>query len=664
MIMAEVRSTMDTHNHERPAWLTAGWIEPRLVVVTLMALIAGSLLERAGASQVLVTAVAVIAYLTGGWFGTVGAIRGLRDRRIDVDMLMILAALGAAVVGAWVEGATLLFLFSLSNVLQDYAIGRSRKAITGLFKLYPEQATVVRNGTKSVVGLDALRVGDLVLIQPGERIPVDGVVTDGRSSVDQSPITGESIPIDKLPGDTVFAGTLNKQGVLDVQVTALASESTLSRIVHMVEQANENKAQTERFLDKFEERYAVAILGFIALLIVVPPLLFGADFGDNFYRAMVVMTVASPCALAISVPASFIAAIASAARSGVLFKGGAYLEQLADIKAVAFDKTGTLTAGEPAVTDIVPLNGMDRADILAIAGAVEARSEHPLAKAITDAADPEAVARIAVTDFEAVPGQGLHAVADGQEVWIGSPQAMAAQLHVPADVHAETLRLEQDGKTVVGITWGGKWRGLIALADQLRPEAKRAVDAMRSRGLTTVMLTGDNPRVADLIAKQVGIDAVHAGLLPQDKAAVIESLRVQYGPVAMVGDGINDAPALAVADLGVAMGAAGTDVALETADLVLMGDKVERLATAIDLSRLARRVVWQNIIFSLSVMIGLIIAAFTIGLALPLGVLGHEGSTVIVVTNGLVQLLLLPTLKSARANRGAGGHYDSPAING
>ncbi|NOG52016.1 MAG: HAD-IC family P-type ATPase [Chloroflexi bacterium] len=252
----------------------------------------------------------------------------------------------------------------------------------------------------------------------------------------------------------------------------------------------------------------------------------------------------------------------------------------ADIKAVAFDKTGTLTAGEPAVTDIVPLNGMDRADILAIAGAVEARSEHPLAKAITDAADPEAVARIAVTDFEAVPGQGLHAVADGQEVWIGSPQAMAAQLHVPADVHAETLRLEQDGKTVVGITWGGKWRGLIALADQLRPEAKHAVDAMRSRGLTTVMLTGDNPRVADLIAKQVGIDAVHAGLLPQDKAAVIESLRVQYGPVAMVGDGINDAPALAVADLGVAMGAAGTDVALETADLVLMGDKVERLATA------------------------------------------------------------------------------------
>jgi Cd2+/Zn2+-exporting ATPase len=633
----------------RPFWMTAEWLEPRLVIVTLAALVTGALLERAEAAGWLVAVFAVTAYIAGGAFGAKGALKSLfHERKFDVDGLMVLAALGAALVGAWAEGATLLFLFSLSNTLQTYAIGRSRRAIRSLYALYPETARVKRGDETVTVGLEELAINDLVLIEPGERIPVDGIVQAGRSAVDQSPITGESMPVDKAPGDDVFAGTLNKQGALDVTVTKLASESTLSRIVHLVEQAQENKAPTERALDKFEERYAVGILGFIVLMIVVPPLLFNADFGANFYRAMVLMTVASPCALAISVPASFIAAIASAARRGVLFKGGAYLEQLADIKAVAFDKTGTLTAGQPEMTALMPVSGVAENDLLAWAAAVEERSEHPLAQAIVEAARNRSLSYKEADDFEAVSGRGAHGHINGEQYWVASPVHLAKIAPVPAELEQGLHDFEEQGYTAVGVVREQTWLGLIALADRVRPDSKAAVAALKARGIQTAMLTGDNPRAAAHIARGVGIDVVHAGLMPEDKANVIESLRTKFGPVAMIGDGINDAPALALADLGVAMGGAGTDVALETADLVLMGDKIGRLSDAIDLSRLARRVVKQNMVFAIGVMILLMISTFVVSLPLPLGVLGHEGSTVIVVLNGLIQLLLIPGLKQRR----------------
>jgi Zn2+/Cd2+-exporting ATPase len=632
-----------------PVWMTAEWLEPRLVAVTLAALVTGSLLERAEAASWLVTIFAVTAYVAGGAFGTRGALKSLfEERKFDVDGLMVLAALGAALVGAWAEGATLLFLFSLSNTLQTYAIGRSRRAIRSLYALYPEQARVKRGDDTVTVGVEDLAVGDLILIEPGERIPVDGVVKAGRSAVDQSPITGESMPVDKAPGDEVFAGTLNKQGALDVKVTKLASESTLSRIVNLVEQAQENKAPTERALNKFEERYALGILGFIVLMIIVPPLLFGADFGANFYRAMVLMTVASPCALAISVPASFIAAIAAAARRGVMFKGGAYLEQLADIKAVAFDKTGTLTAGQPTLTVLAPVSGVDENDLLAWAAAVEARSEHPLAQAIIEAARNRNLNYQDADDFEAVSGRGARGIIDNEEYWVASPAHLVKIAPIPAELANALSEFEEQGYTAVGVVRGQTWLGLIALADKVRPDSKDAVAALKARGIQTAMLTGDNPRAAAHIARSVGIDVVHAGLMPEDKASVIESLRAKFGPVAMIGDGINDAPALALADLGVAMGGAGTDVALETADLVLMGDKISRLSDAIDLSRLARRVVKQNMVFAIGVMILLTISTFVVALPLPLGVLGHEGSTVVVVLNGLIQLLVLPGLRQRR----------------
>jgi Cd2+/Zn2+-exporting ATPase len=631
---------------------TQAWLEPRLVAVTLVAIILSLLAERFGAPELLILVLNLISYIAGGFFGAKGAIESLLRRRIDVDMLMILAAIGAALVDQWHEGAILLFLFSLSNVLQDYAIGRSRQAIRSLLKLYPSEAKVRRGGQVNILKIDRIVPGDIVLIEPGERIPVDGIVRSGRSAVDQSPITGESMPVEKQPGDKVFAGTLNQQGVLDVEATQAASDTTLARIIKMVEEAQESKAPTERFLESFEQYYAMLILGAVAVFIVIPPALGLAEFHGNFYRAMVLMTVASPCALVISTPAAFISAIASAARGGVLFKGGAYLEAMAAVKAVAFDKTGTLTIGKPAVTDIVPCEELSEDELLTVAASVEVRSEHPLAKAVVKVARERQMQLSEVSAFEAIPGRGIQAVLDGQIVNLGSPAYLLQNGHFPQRLAEARHRLESEGKTVMLVQRDGKWLGLLAMADQLRPEAKDIIASLRRNGVERVaMLTGDNPKVAQNIAAQLGVDDFYAGLMPEDKVTLLKEIESQVGPVAMVGDGVNDAPALAAATVGIAMGAAGTDVALETADLVLMGDKLELIPYAISLSKKARRVVWQNISFSIGVIILLIAASFAASLALPLGVLGHEGSTVIVVLNGLINLLIWPEIKRRRAEK-------------
>lgn len=664
---AETRTTEQQQpKHEaRPHWLTEDWLAPRFVVITLLTIIAGSLAEGAAAPAWITALCALTAYLTGGLFGAKTAVESLFNRRIDVDMLMVLAALGAAAIGEWTEGAILLFLFSLSNVLQDYAIGRSRKAIQSLFKLYPKEAKVKRDGAVQVLPLEAIRVGEIVLIEPGERIPVDGMIVQGRSWVDQAPITGESLPVEKNIGDKVFAGTLNKQGILDVQATQPAADTTLARIIKMVEEAQDSQAPTERFLDRFEQFYATAIIVGVLAFIFVPPLLgIIDDFSAHFYRAMVLMTVASPCALVISVPAAFISAIAAAARSGVLFKGGAYLEKLAGIKVVAFDKTGTLTAGRPAVTDVVSCCNLGEDELLALAGAVETRSEHPLAKAIVDEAHARKLDFAAVQDFEAVAGQGVISKVDGKIVRLGSIRYLKERSPLPPKLAEANAALEAQGKSVIGVIREGQcegcgacehgretdcdWMGIIAMADQLRPTAKDTVARLHGMGVKVVMLTGDNHTVAETIAREAGVDSVRAELMPDDKVVAVRNLQHEFGAVAMIGDGVNDAPALATADIGVAMGAAGTDVALETADVVLMADKLESLVYAIQMSKKARRVVWQNIAFSLAVIVLLVTSVFAVGLALPLGVLGHEGSTVIVVLNGLIQLLLLPEIGRRR----------------
>ncbi len=643
-----------------------------LVIITLVALI-GSVTGTALAAPLwLIMLLNLTAYAAGGYHGVVeillsfGVIKSYEQTHADsccareadepaklnVDLLMILAALGAAAIGSWHEGALLLFLFSLSNVLQGYAIGRSRQAIKGLLKLYPNQATIKDGDTLRIVAVAAIQPGDVILIQPGERIPVDGIVCAGSSSIDQSPITGESIPVDKTSGDKVFAGTLNQQGALDVEATGQVQDTMLSRIIQMVENAQDSKAPTQRFLEVFEQRYAAAILIGVALLIVVPPVLNLVDFESNFYRAMVVLVAATPCALVISTPAAFISAIASAARRGVLFKGGAYLEGLAVIKAVAFDKTGTLTMGKPAVTDVIGFGAWTEEQVLRLAGSAEARSEHPLAKAVTMAARARGLTLIEPTDFKGLPGRGIRTTLEGIVVEVGSPTSMEAEgMILNADIIQIIERLEGEGKTVTTMRRAGDVIAVIALADQVRPAARQMIAELKRIGVQTVMLTGDNPQAAASIARSVGVDRVYAGLLPDEKVGIIEQLQREIGATAMVGDGVNDAPALATASIGIAMGAAGSDVALETADVVLIGDRLELIPFAISLSQKARRVVWQNIAFALAVIVTLLMSAFLIDLPLPLSVLGHEGSTIIVVMNGLIQLLLIPEFVRRRDAR-------------
>ncbi len=653
-MMTSVSTASEQTAQAQAGWLTEDWLKPRLVVITLLAILASLAAERLEAPEGLILVFNVISYAAGGYFGLRSAIAHLAEGKLDVDLLMILAAVGAAIIGDWHEGAILLFLFSLSNVLQEYAIGRSRQAIKSLLKLYPSDAKIKRDGEIITVKVEAIRAGDIILIEPGERIPVDGIIRAGRSAVDQAPITGESIPVDKSVGDKVFAGTLNQQGALDVEAAAEAKDTVLSRIIRMVEEAQDSKAPTERFLEKFEERYAALILISVGLFIVIPPLLNLTDFTSNFYRAMVLMTVASPCALVISTPASFISAIAAAARNGVLFKGGAYIEGLALVKAVGFDKTGTLTAGKPSLTDVIPCTEVDESTVLAIAAAAESRSEHPLAKAVVKAAEERGIAPAQITDFEALMGRGVRVtMANGQTVHVGSPVYLHEIAPLPERMQAQRAELEEQGKTVMGVVRDTEWIGLIALADQLRPTAKAIVSGLKAQGVKVVMLTGDNPRAAAWIGAQVGVDQVHSELMPEEKVAVITQIQREIGAVAMVGDGVNDAPALATADIGIAMGAAGSDVALETADLVLMGDRLESIPLAISISKKARRVVWQNITFAIGVIIVLIASTLFISLPLPLGVLGHEGSTVIVVMNALLQLLILPEIVRQRQRRAA-----------
>mgnify|MGYP001232383007 CR=1 FL=1 len=621
----------------RPAWLTRHTLEPAFVVITLAAVVLSLIAAWAGWPDALISALGVIAYIAGGFFGVQDGFESLRQRQINIDLLMILAALGAAAVGEWRDGAILLFLFSLSNVLQDYAIGRSRDAIRSLFALYPEEAHVQRGEQVVTVPIAEIQVGETVLIRPGERIPVDGVVVRGQTSVDQATITGESMPVEKGEGDKVFAGTLNQNGAIDVRVTQHASQSTLARIIHMVEEAQHRKAPSQRFLEDFEQYYALGVIAATALVLAVPWLLLGHGFHSSFYRAMVLLVVASPCALVISVPAAFLSAIAAGARKGVIFKGGAHLEQMSTIKVVAFDKTGTLTAGRPSVTDLVPASGVSVDELLRVSAAVEARSEHPLSRAVRQAAEARGIPLETVEEFEAVTGQGVGGALGGQIVRVGRLRFIEhCAGHPPADLMAAHDRLKAEGKTVLFACAGGAWLGVIAVADRLREEAAALVSALHAAGVErVVMLTGDNERVGQNIAREAGIDHVYAELLPEDKARIMEELEREVGPVAMVGDGVNDAPALAAATVGIAMGAAGTDVALETADVVLMGDDLPTIPYAIKLSQRARRVVWQNIAFALSVIVALVIGTFLIDLPLPMGVIGHEGSTVIVVLNGL-----------------------------
>jgi Cd2+/Zn2+-exporting ATPase len=506
--------------------------------------------------------------------------------------------------------------------------------------LRPDEATVVGNDGERRIPADEVAVGQLILVRPGDRLPLDGMVVSGLTSIDQAPITGESVPVAKGPGAPVFAGTINQDGAITVRVTKLASESTLARIITLVVEAQSTKAPAERWIEVLEQRYAAGVIGLTLLAIVVPPLL-GEAFSTSFYRAMTLMVVASPCAIVMAMPAAVLSAIANAARQGVLFKGGAYLEAMASLRVVALDKTGTLTTGRPWVTDIVPLDGTGPETVLRLAASVERHSEHPLGAALVAAAGQRGLALAEPSAMQAIPGRGVIGVVDDQPVIVGNPDLFAERgLLLPAVLGATVQRLHAEGKTVM-IVADERPLGAVAVADQPRPTAAAVVARLRRLGIQRiVMLTGDHQVVAETLAQRLAIDEVRADLLPHEKQQVVADLVRQAGQVAMVGDGVNDAPALATATVGVAMGAAGTDVALETADVVLMADDLGKLAYAIELSRRARTIVLQNLAFALLVIVVLLLSTFGGVMTLPIGVFGHEGSTVLVLLNSLRLLLV------------------------
>ncbi len=630
---AQIVSPSGWDAHEIRAFL-----EPLFVVLALLGIVVGLLLERAAVAPELTLAVHLATYLFGGFYAVKAIIGALREQRIEVDLLMVLAALGAAYIDAWTEGAILLFLFALSNLLQNYAMRRTRQAISALLELRPDTVTIRRGDELLELHVEDVRVGDVVVLRPGDRVPLDGVIVRGSGSFDEAALTGESMPVLKEEGDMALAGTLNQSGAIDLRVTKPAHESTLARIIALVSAAQAGKARTQSFLERFEQWYALGVIGAVALFITLVPAVTGRPFAESFYTGMVLLTVASPCALVISVPAALLSAIANGARHGVLFKGGAHLEALSQAKVVAFDKTGTLTYGRPEVADVAPAPGVTAEELLAAVARAERMSEHPIARAILAHAAAQGISPDEPEQFAAVTGMGVRASWDGVETVVGSARLMEhLGRPAPAELLAEADRLTEQGRgTVLLARRGERWLGLVTVMDRERATAAANIRALKAAGIKrTVMLTGDNARVAEALADRLGIDEVHAGLLPEDKLRLVEELGRRHGPVVMVGDGVNDAPALAAASTGIAMGAAGTEAAMETADIVLMGDDLGALAYAVKLGRRAQRVVWQNIVFALAVVVVLVLATLTVGVPLPLGVVGHEGSTIIVVLNGL-----------------------------
>jgi Cd2+/Zn2+-exporting ATPase len=647
----------------------------RLTILTLILVVAG---WATGTFTTLPVAVPWtlygLAYLSGGYYSVQEAWESLQKKQFDINVLMIFAALGAAAIGQPGEGAVLMFLFSLSHTLETYAMGRTHDSISSLMKMTPTTARVLRSHGNEVieeeVTVEHVSINDTVLVRPGEQIPTDGVVVRGESSVNEASITGESLPVEKQQASRVFAGTLNEQGMLEIRVTTRVEDSTLSRIVKVVSEARENKAQSQDFTDRvIGQYYAYGVVGMTLLAIIIPLAFLGWPLHDTLYRAMTLMVVASPCALVISIPAALLSGLASSARNGVLFKGGSHLEAASRVRAIAFDKTGTLTTGRPGVVHIISLepipsdipciyeqdktqtnnndnsgdNGepppltQDQTRILAAAAAVERSSEHPLAQAIMRGAEERGIAVPQAEQFEALTGNGVRATVCGRQILVGRKSLFDT---LSPEAEAIIAREEQQGHSVILVGDTHPW-GIIAIADTVRPEAAPLVANLKQMGIEQVVLiTGDNRYVAETLGRELGIDEVRYELLPEEKVVVVRELQERYGAVAMVGDGINDAPSLASATIGVAMGAAGTDVALESADVLLMKDDLSQIPRAFRLAHRARRVVRQNLGFAFAVI--LVLVAFTIagGIPLTLGVIGHEGSTLIVVANGL--RLLLP----------------------
>jgi Cd2+/Zn2+-exporting ATPase len=594
----------------------------------------------------------IIAVLVGVYYPAKKALIALRNLTATIHLLMLIGSVGALVLGMWAEAAILIFVYSLGDVLESYAVDKARGAIRSLMNLAPKQALVRKDGKEIMLSVDEINVGDSVIVKAGERIPVDGTVQTGSSFVDQSTVTGESFPVTKNVGDMVFAGTINQKSFLEVRVDKPASETMLSKIIYSVEEAQAKKISFQRFSDKFSNAYTPAMFVIGIAIAVIPPLLFGAEWMPFILRGLVVFVVSCSCGLALSVPVAVVAAMANAAKKGVVFKGGAYFEATKKVKVIAFDKTGTLTIGRPEVTDVISFDKHSKAELLTLASSIDCRSGHPLANAIVRKAKESNISIEAnLEEFADVTGKGVKAKINGQQCFAGSARFLQEN-EISTHEHQDQIAdLENQGKTTILIGQNGKLLGILAIADALRPGAKETLSIIRKQGTRTVMLTGDNERCAKAIAAQAGVDEYCAQLLPEDKVRVVKELKEKYGSVAMVGDGVNDAPAMAVSNVGIAMGAAGTDVAIEAGDIVLMSDDLSKINYVRELSRKTINIIKQNIAVSL-INIAFMVAAALLGyLGLVSGLLLNEISALAVIGNALRLLTTKNRFESARGKR-------------
>lgn len=627
-----VRSSVgDAHPPRTGLWERHG--ESITTALCALFVATGWVASRTGVGAAGTNAFFLVGYVLGGYRQAIeGTTTLFRERELDVDLLMVVAAIGAAIIGYWFDGALLIFIFALSGTLEGYASARTKRDIEALMALHPEDALVVREGLEERVPAETLAVGDRILVKPGERIAADGRIVEGTSAVNQAAITGESMASDKGPGDEVFAGTINGYGALRVLVVRPAGDTVLARMIQLVKVAQERRPPAQLFIERFERTYAKVVVAGAVGVVAVPSVLGCWTFREALYRSMIFLVVASPCALAAAMMPTLLSALSNGARNGILFKGSTFIETLGRVRAVAFDKTGTVTSGHPVVTDVISFSTVTVEELLGTAAAIESLSEHPLARSIVREAERRRLAIVPASNLQAMPGEGARAMVGGEQWSIGKARLFASTAE---EARIRQHSLEADGKTVVFVG-DGPVRGLIALRDAVRPSAHHAVQALRHLGIDSIVLiTGDTRETAEAIGRELGIRNVYGGLLPADKVRVVEDLTRRYGQVAMVGDGVNDAPALAASTVGIAMGVSGTDVALETADIVLTADELEKIPYAMALGRQALRVVKQNLLLAILMIVMLVTSDLLGWITLPWGVVGHEGSTLLVTVNGL-----------------------------
>ncbi|WP_139070145.1 heavy metal translocating P-type ATPase [Bacillus sp. FJAT-27225] len=628
----EARIQVNAKGKEEPGFFEKFAVHAELICAAMsgILILAGWLLEG---TPSIVSYLA--AFVIGGYFKAKEGIEAtIENKELNVEMLMVFAAIGSAIIGYWAEGAILIFIFAVSGALESYTMNKSHKEISALMELQPEEALLIKNGVERRVPVSELRIGDSILVKPGERVPADGVIQKGESSIDQAAITGESIPVEKSFHDEVFSGTVNLSGAITVEVTKSSTDTLFSKIIELVQSAQSEKSPSQLFIEKFEGKYVKIVLLAVVLMMFLPHYLLGWGWQETFYRAMVLLVVASPCALVASIMPATLSAISNGARNGILVKGGVHLENLANLNAIAFDKTGTLTKGKPEVTAFLAAEGFSREELLWKLASIENQSNHPLAKAIVSFSKKEISTPLVEPDkMEDQPGWGITAELDG-EAWKIGKASFIGKDAVAGLAGENAGRLAAEGNTLVFISIDDVPAGMLALKDVVRDRTKAAIGELAAEGVHTVMLTGDSETTAKAIAGESGVDEYFAECLPEEKVDRLKGLMGRYQTVAMVGDGINDAPALATANVGIAMGE-GTDVALETADVVLMKNDLPKIAEAIRLSRRMNRIIKQNIVFSIVVIAVLISSNFLQLLDLPYGVIGHEGSTILVILNSL-----------------------------